>query len=66
MLLNAKWPPLSLSNFSVSIYVKAYRLLRKDRQGRQGGDVTLYASNQLERMELRLGMDEEPREGRDR
>jgi len=38
------------------------RLFRKDRQGKQGGAVALYVSDQLECMELRLGMDEEPTE----
>lgn len=35
------------------------RLIRKTRQGRQGLGVTLYVSDQLECMELCLGMDEE-------
>ncbi|GAB0179159.1 hypothetical protein GRJ2_000381200 [Grus japonensis] len=36
-----------------------YRLFRKDRQGRQGGGIALYVNDQLECMELHLGMDEE-------
>jgi len=40
--------------------MEAYRLLRKDRQGRFGGGVSLYVSDQLEYMELRLDMDEQP------
>jgi len=43
-----------------SIGMGGYRLFRKDRQGRRGGGVTLYVKDQLECMELRLGMDEEP------
>jgi len=39
-----------------------YRLFRKDRQGRQGGGVALYAIDQLEFMELHLGLNEEPTE----
>jgi len=39
-----------------------YRLFRKDRQGRRGGSVALYVKDQLECMELRLGLDEEPME----
>ncbi|PKU28864.1 dtw domain-containing protein 2 [Limosa lapponica baueri] len=37
-------------------------LKRKDRQGRRGGGVALYVNEQLESMELHLGMDEEPTE----
>ena len=40
--------------------MEGYRLFRKDGQGRRGGGVALYVSDQLECMELRLGMDEEP------
>ncbi|KAK4831293.1 hypothetical protein QYF61_016763 [Mycteria americana] len=43
-----------------SVGTKGYRLFRKDRQGRRGGGVTLYVNDQLECMELHLGMDEEP------
>ena len=42
--------------------MEGYRLFRKDRQGRQGQGVTLYVSDQLECMELHLGLDEEPTE----
>jgi len=45
-----------------SIGMGGYRLFRKDRQGRRGGGVDLYAKDQLECMELHLGMDEEPTE----
>ncbi|GAB0202565.1 hypothetical protein GRJ2_002722100 [Grus japonensis] len=40
--------------------MEGYGLFRKDRQGRQGGGVTPYINDQLECMELHLGMDEEP------
>ena len=39
--------------------MEGYRLFRKDRQRRQGGSVALHVSDQLECMELHLGMDEE-------
>jgi len=39
--------------------MEGYRLFRKDRQGRQAGCVTLYVNDQLEHMELCLGMYEE-------
>ncbi|GAB0204803.1 hypothetical protein GRJ2_002945900 [Grus japonensis] len=39
--------------------MEGYRLFRKDRQGRRGGGVALYVNDQLECMELHLGMDEE-------
>jgi len=39
-----------------------YRLFRKDRQGKQGGGVALYVKDQLDCMELHLGLDEEPTE----
>jgi len=39
-----------------------YRLFRKDRLGRQGGGVALYVREELECMELCLGMDGEPTE----
>jgi len=38
------------------------RLLRKDRQGRRGRGLTVYVNDQLECMELRLGLNEEPTE----
>ncbi|GAB0203390.1 hypothetical protein GRJ2_002804600 [Grus japonensis] len=40
--------------------MEGYRLYRKDRQGRQGGGVALYVNDQLECMELHLGMEEDP------
>ena len=40
--------------------MEGYRLFRKDRQGRGRGAVTFYVDDQLECMELHLGMDEEP------
>ena len=45
-----------------SIGMGRYRLFRKNRQERRGGGVALYVKNQLECMELCLGMDEEPTE----
>jgi len=39
--------------------MEGYRLFRKDRQGRRGGSVALCANDQLECVELCLGMDEE-------
>ncbi|GAB0205782.1 hypothetical protein GRJ2_003043800 [Grus japonensis] len=48
------------SSYDWSVGMEGYRLFRKDRQGRQGGGVTLYVNDQLECMELHLGMDEEP------
>jgi len=42
--------------------MEGYRVFRKDRQGRQGGGVALYVNDQLDYMDLRLGMDEEPTE----
>ncbi|GAB0191019.1 hypothetical protein GRJ2_001567200 [Grus japonensis] len=47
-------------SYDWSLGMEGYRLFRKDRQGRQGGSVTLYINDQLECMELHLGMDEEP------
>ena len=40
--------------------MERYRLFRKDRKGRQEGGVVLYVREQLECMELCLGMDAEP------
>jgi len=40
--------------------MEGYMLFRNDRQGRQGGDVAIYVNDQLECMELCLGVDEEP------
>ncbi|GAB0188002.1 hypothetical protein GRJ2_001265500 [Grus japonensis] len=50
------------SSYDWSIGMEGYRFFRKDRQGRQGGGITLYINDQLECMELHLGMDEEPTE----
>ncbi|GAB0200487.1 hypothetical protein GRJ2_002514100 [Grus japonensis] len=50
------------SSYYWSVGMEGYRLFRKDRQGRRGGGVTLYVNDQLECMELHLGMDEEPTE----
>ena len=53
-----------------SVGMEGYKPFRKDRQERQGGGVAPYVNDQLECMELCLGMDEEPTEslweGRDR
>ncbi|GAB0186117.1 hypothetical protein GRJ2_001077000 [Grus japonensis] len=49
-------------SYDWSVGMEGYRLFRKDRQGRQGGDVALYVNDQLECMELHLEMDEEPTE----
>ncbi|GAB0196057.1 hypothetical protein GRJ2_002071000 [Grus japonensis] len=45
-----------------SVGMEGYRLFRKDRHGRRGGGVALYVNDQLECMDLHLGMDEEPTE----
>ncbi|GAB0187691.1 hypothetical protein GRJ2_001234400 [Grus japonensis] len=50
------------SSYDWSVGMEGYRLFRKDRQGRQGGGIALYANDQLEYMELHLGMEEEPTE----
>jgi len=50
------------SSYDWSIGMGGYRLFRKDRQRRQGGVIALYVKDQLECMELRLGLDEEPTE----
>jgi len=42
--------------------MEGYRPFRKDRQRTQGGSVSLCENDQLECMELYLGMDEEPTE----
>jgi len=42
-----------------SIGTEGYRLFRKDRQGRQGGGVTLCVNDQLKCMELHLEVDED-------
>ncbi|GAB0203486.1 hypothetical protein GRJ2_002814200 [Grus japonensis] len=46
-------------SYDWSVGMEGYRLFRKDRQGRRGGGITLYVNDQLECMELHLGMDEE-------
>ncbi|GAB0175990.1 hypothetical protein GRJ2_000064200 [Grus japonensis] len=46
-------------SYDCSIEMEGYRLFRKDRQGRRGAGVTLCISDQLECMELHLGIDEE-------
>ncbi|GAB0204560.1 hypothetical protein GRJ2_002921600 [Grus japonensis] len=46
-------------SYDGNLGMQGHRLFRKDRQGRQGGDIALYVNDQLERMELHLGMDEE-------
>ncbi|GAB0176447.1 mitochondrial enolase superfamily member 1 [Grus japonensis] len=50
------------SSYDWSVGMEGYRLFRKDRQGRRGGGAALYLNDQLECMELHLGMDEEPTE----
>ncbi|GAB0205871.1 hypothetical protein GRJ2_003052700 [Grus japonensis] len=50
------------NSYDWSVEMEGYRLFRKDRQGRGGGGVTLYINDQLECMELHLGVDEEPTE----
>ncbi|GAB0209831.1 hypothetical protein GRJ2_003448800 [Grus japonensis] len=49
-------------SYDWSVGMEGYRLFRKDRQGRQGGGGAHYVNDQLECMELHLGMDEEPTE----
>ncbi|GAB0182364.1 cAMP-dependent protein kinase inhibitor alpha [Grus japonensis] len=46
-------------SYDRTVGMEGYRLFRKYRQGRQGEDVALYVNDQLECMELCLGMDEE-------
>ncbi|GAB0193880.1 mitochondrial enolase superfamily member 1 [Grus japonensis] len=46
-------------SYDWSVGMEGYRLFRKDRQGRRGGGIALYINDQLECMELHLGMDEE-------
>ncbi|GAB0177908.1 hypothetical protein GRJ2_000256100 [Grus japonensis] len=48
------------SSYDWSVGMEGYRLFRKDRQGRRGGGIALYISDQLQCMELHLGMEEEP------
>ncbi|PKU40382.1 dtw domain-containing protein 2 [Limosa lapponica baueri] len=45
-----------------SVGMEGYRLFRKDRLGRRGGGVALYVNDELECVELHLGMDEDPTE----
>jgi len=49
-------------SYDWSVGMEGYRLFRKDRQGTRGGGVVLYVSEELECMELLLGMVEEPTE----
>jgi len=49
-------------SYEWSVGMQGCRLFRKDRQGRQGGDVPLYVNDWLKCMELLLGMGEEPTE----
>ncbi|GAB0209691.1 hypothetical protein GRJ2_003434800 [Grus japonensis] len=46
-------------SYDWSVGMEGHRLFRKDRQGRRGGGITLYVNDQLECMELHLGMEEE-------
>ncbi|GAB0206950.1 hypothetical protein GRJ2_003160600 [Grus japonensis] len=48
------------SSYDWSVGMEGCRLFRKDRQGRRGGGIALYVNDQLECMELHLGMEEEP------
>ncbi|GAB0179105.1 hypothetical protein GRJ2_000375800 [Grus japonensis] len=47
-------------SYDWSVGMERYSAFRKDRQGRGRGGVTLYVNDQLQCMELHLGMDEEP------
>ncbi|PKU49340.1 rna-directed dna polymerase from mobile element jockey-like [Limosa lapponica baueri] len=49
-------------SYYCSVGMEGYRLFRKDRLGRRGGGVALYVTDQLECVELHLGMDEDPTE----
>ncbi|PKU45391.1 hypothetical protein llap_4335 [Limosa lapponica baueri] len=49
-------------SYDWSVGMEGYRFFRKDRQGRGGGGVALYANDQIECMDLCLGMDREPTE----
>lgn len=49
-------------SYSWSVGMEGYRFFRKCRPGRQGGGVALYVNDDLECMELHLGVDEEPKE----
>jgi len=46
-------------SYDCSAGMEGYKLFRKDRRGRRGGGIALYANGQLECMELLLGVDEE-------
>ncbi|PKU38944.1 rna-directed dna polymerase from mobile element jockey-like [Limosa lapponica baueri] len=46
-------------SYDWSVRMEGYRLFRKDRLGRWGGGVALYVNDQLECVELLLGMDED-------
>ncbi|XP_050769715.1 macrophage immunometabolism regulator-like [Gymnogyps californianus] len=50
------------SSHDWSVAMEGYSIFRKDRPGRRGGGVALYVRDQLECMELCLGMDEETAE----
>ncbi|PKU31806.1 dtw domain-containing protein 2 [Limosa lapponica baueri] len=49
-------------SYDWSVGMEGYWLFRKNKQGKQGGGVALYVNDQLESMELHLGMDEDPTE----
>jgi len=59
MILLVSWRHGWGGSYTWSVGMEGYRLFSKDRQGRWGGDVALYVNDQLECMELGLGMDEE-------
>ncbi|PKU32130.1 dtw domain-containing protein 2 [Limosa lapponica baueri] len=46
-------------SYDWNVGMEGYRLFRKDRLGRRGGGVALYVKDQLECVELHLGMDED-------
>ena len=48
------------SSHNWSAAMDGYKLFRKDRLGRQGGETVLYMRQQLGCMELCLGMDDVP------
>ncbi|KAM9653655.1 uncharacterized protein ACIBXB_010484 [Morphnus guianensis] len=58
MIVLAWWD----GSYDWSVGVEGHRVFRKDRQGRGGGAGALYVKDQLECMELCLGLDEEPTE----
>ena len=57
-IMEMRWD--SLHDWSVAM--EGHRLFRKDRPGRQGGGVVLHVRQQLECLELCLGMGEQPAE----